>query len=182
MSKKPYQQVAMADLSPPDQDLVEAARSATDLAYAPYSRFLVGAGVRAYASFDEPQALSDPRIFKGANVENAAYGNTICAERSAMICALMARYPNIDAIAITVRGADGMETEAVTGPCGACEQNMIEMTSLRQKDIRVILATTRRDVIVVTSVQKLRQMPFSASDLGLNLAEWRHRLTRPLES
>jgi len=83
-------------------DLVAHARAAAERAYAPYSNYLVGAAVLA----------RDGRVFEGVNVENAAYPLGICAEKSAIACAVTAglRPGDLEAIGITA------------SPCGGCRQ------------------------------------------------------------
>ena len=94
--------------------LVEAALAARQLAYAPYSNFLVGAAVLA----------EDDKITTGANVENASYGLTICAERVAVTAAVAAGVRAIKAVAIaTIGGAS---------PCGACRQVLAEFGGAMQ--------------------------------------------------
>lgn len=89
------------------RDLLERAREVAGHAYAPYSRFQVGAAVRA----------RDGRVFVGANVESAAYPLGICAERSALAAAVAAglRPGDLEAIAITAP------------PCGGCRQWLVEL-------------------------------------------------------
>jgi cytidine deaminase len=94
-----------------DATLVEMARKAARQAYCPYSRFQVGAALLA----------SDGRVFEGCNVENASYGLTICAERSAVSSALAAGQRHFVVIAIAA-------TRSAT-PCGACRQVLAEFVS-----------------------------------------------------
>ena len=94
------------------ESLLKRARAAMKCAYAPYSKFQVGAAV----------LLQDGRIFTGCNVENASYGLTICAERNAIFAAVAAsaRKPAIVAVAVVNhRGAP-------CSPCGACRQVIAE--------------------------------------------------------
>lgn len=94
-----------------DEDLLlRTASDARERAYAPYSRFRVGAALLA----------SDGEIFVGANVENAAYGSTICAERVAMPKAIVDGARDFLALAVVGDG-DGPCT-----PCGACRQVLFE--------------------------------------------------------
>ena len=96
-------------------DLIQAARDASRWAYCPYSNFHVGAAVKAGG-----------RIFTGANVENASYGLTVCAERTAAFAAILAGAGRIEAVAVAcVDAADGSDP-ALRMPCGACRQVLAE--------------------------------------------------------
>lgn len=94
----------------PDEELREAAFAAMENAYAPYSRFRVGAALRA----------SSGEIVTGCNVENAAYGEALCAERVAVSAAVARGMREFDEIAIA------SESEDPAPPCGSCRQTMSE--------------------------------------------------------
>ena len=91
-------------------ELVAAAREARDRAYAPYSRFSVGAAILS----------DDGRIFTGANVENASYGLSMCAERTAVHHAVAEGIRGLVAVAVSASG------ETLAWPCGACRQVLHE--------------------------------------------------------
>lgn len=93
--------------------LFEAARGASARAYAPYSRFHVGAAVLA----------DDGRVFAAANIENASYGLTSCAERNAVFAAVFAGVRAVVAVAIHT------PTGEPVSPCGACRQVIFEFGS-----------------------------------------------------
>jgi cytidine deaminase len=93
--------------------LVTAAREVREKAYAPYSRFQVGAALRTKSG----------RVFCGCNVENLSFGLTVCAERAAVFAAVAAGETQFEAIAVV---ADSVQP--VT-PCGACRQVLAEFSS-----------------------------------------------------
>jgi len=105
--------------TPALSQLAEAARAARASAYAPYSKFRVGAAV----------LLSNGETITGANIENASYGLTCCAERVAMFAAT-AHHPGarITALAVSA-GDDSHQHDSDNGrmPCGACRQVMMEL-------------------------------------------------------
>ena len=92
-----------------DEELLQKARDMKRFAYVPYSHYWVGAALRA----------KDGRIFTGCNVENAAFGNTMCAERTALFKAVSEGVREFTAIAIAAEGSAPF-------PCGACRQSLYE--------------------------------------------------------
>jgi cytidine deaminase len=94
--------------------LVAAAIDARNRAYAPYSRFQVGAAV----------LTSSGAVFAGCNVENASYGLTMCAERAAVAAAVAAGQQEFVAVAVVSKGGHA--------PCGACRQVLTEFGSTMQ--------------------------------------------------
>lgn len=120
----------MRNLTQPDLALLAFAREVQEKAYAPYSGFRVGAAVYS----------ADGEIFQGVNVENAAYGSTMCAERGAIMSAIAAGYTDITAIAVVG------DSEAPTVPCGACRQALAEFNP----EMRVIMGGRTDEVMVMT--------------------------------
>ena len=92
-----------------NKELIDKAYIALGQAYAPYSKFKVGAAV-----------LADGIVFTGCNIENASYGATVCAERCAIFKSISEGHRKIEKIAIVSSSGD------FTMPCGICRQVMLE--------------------------------------------------------
>ena len=102
-------------MTDPLAELLEAARHASRAAYCPYSKFRVGAAVRAGG-----------KIYKGANIENASFGLTVCAERTAIHAAVLDGAGPIEAVAVScVDASPGTGPDGLM-PCGACRQVLAE--------------------------------------------------------
>lgn len=126
------------------KDLIERAHSARKLAYAPFSKFKVGAALLA----------SNGRIYTGCNIENSSYGLTICAERTAIFKALSEGDRNFDAIAII------SDLNDFTSPCGACRQVLSDLAG----NIDIIMINSSKKIKVV-KLKELLPMAFSKKDL-----------------
>jgi len=131
---------SVSSSAPEQEALVAAARGVQRRAYAPASRFAVGAAVRA----------ADGRVFVGCNVENVSYGLTICAERAAICAAVAAGARAVTAVAVVT------DLEEPSRPCGACRQVLAEFGA----DMQVLLAG-RGDRVVETSLSTLLPEPFT---------------------
>ena len=103
-----------------DAELLDLARRAAANSYSPYSRFPVGAALEC----------ADGTVFTGCNVENAAYGDTICAERTAAVKAISEGHR--DFVRIAIWG----DSKEYCYPCGSCRQFLTEFS----KNMRVICA------------------------------------------
>jgi cytidine deaminase len=121
-----------------DQQLIEEALRTREHAYAPYSKFLVGAALLA----------KDGRLFPGVNVENMSYGITNCAERTAFYSAITAGLKPGDFEAIAVVG----DTRDPITPCGACRQVIIELGG---KGLPVIMGNLHGNVRVASAEELL---------------------------
>lgn len=141
-----------------DRVLLEEACRAAQSAYAPYSRFQVGAAVR----------LADGTAVRGSNQENAAYPSGICAERTALFFA-NSNFPDaaVRSIAVTAyHGGQWMPTP--TFPCGACRQVLAECEKRAGSPIRIIVGSSGK-VLVFDSVRQL--LPFVFDNLPGKKAE-----------
>lgn len=127
---------------PRQKKLVQAARRVRRRAYAPFSRFRVGAAVETPSG----------RIYTGCNVESATYGLTVCAERVALFSAVAAGKRKFRRLAVVA------DTPRLTPPCGACRQVIWELCG----DCEIILANLKGKTKVVRSRDLLPE-PFDAS-------------------
>jgi cytidine deaminase len=119
-------------------ELIAEAVVARRSAYAPYSRFQVGAAL----------LCRDGRVFHGCNVENASYGLCNCAERTAFFNAVAAGCRPGDFSAVAVVG----DTDGPIAPCGACRQVMLELGGAA---LQVVLANLKGDIALSTAAEQL---------------------------
>ena len=124
------------------EELMAVAKEAAAKAYAPYSKFHVGAAVLD----------ADGSITPGCNVENAAYGSTICAERTALVSAVVQGRRQPVALAVY--------TEPGVSPCGSCRQVMVELGPTMQ-----VYLGNAKGRLVCTSIAELLPNSFTESDL-----------------
>jgi cytidine deaminase len=130
---------------PNKAELIKAAQKARLLAYAPYSNYRVGAALLTKGG----------KTYLGANVENAAYPDSICAERVAMFKAVTEGEREFDTIAVVTR--DG------GAPCGSCRQVLAEFAL----DAKVIISNETGEVVKETTVRKLLPQAFLPSNLSV---------------
>ena len=128
-----------------DQALVEKAFTMLDKSYVPYSHFPVGAALEG----------ADGVIYTGCNVENAAYGSTLCAERTALVKAISEGCRSFTRLAVVGNSAD------YCWPCGACRQMLREFGA----DLEV-LAANREGAYVAISLEELLPHSFGPETLG----------------
>lgn len=140
-------------LDPADRALVEAAHSAALHAYAPYSRFHVGAALRT----------SDGRVVIGSNQENASFPAGICAERSALHAAL-SQWPQavVSVMAIVVPSIKG---DRPVTPCGICRQALAEQEMRQAAPVRLLMAIVDGPVHELARAGDLLPFSFDASFL-----------------
>ena len=126
--------------------LIEEAKKAREKAYVPYSGFPVGAAL----------LMEDGSIFHGANIENASYGLTNCAERTALFKAYSEGNQKVKQIAVVAN------TDDPVSPCGACRQVMVELCTPKT----VVILTNLKGDIEETTVEKLLPGAFKAEDMN----------------
>jgi cytidine deaminase len=139
------------ELSEKEQELVLKAKSIAKQAYAPHSKFYVGAAL----------LLDNNKIVSGNNQENVAYPSGICAERTALFYA-GAQFPDqsIKTLAVAVYTNGKFADQPVT-PCGSCRQVMLETENRYNVPMRVIM-TGEKQIYVVNSVKDLLPLSFDS--------------------
>lgn len=128
-----------------DQALVDLAFAMLDRSYVPYSHFPVGAAL----------LCPDGTVFTGCNVENAAYGSTICAERTALVKAVSEGHREFAALAVAGRSED------YCWPCGSCRQMLYEFCP----DLTVLVARGDGDYVTLP-LRKLLPYGFGPDSLA----------------
>ena len=132
-----------------NQELAQIAVGAKSKSYSPYSNFRVGAAL----------LTEDGEVYEGANIENAAYGLTICAERTAAFAAKLSGENNFRSIAVA------SDSQDFTPPCGSCRQVLLELCG---KDLEVIMINKNNEL----KIFKLSELiPFSFGDENLKSIE-----------
>lgn len=126
-------------------ELVRRALQARQRAYAPYSKYPVGAALLTRSG----------KIFEGVNIENAAYPAGVCAERSAVFAAVSNGQREFTAIAVATRNGGT--------PCGSCRQVLAEFGL----DTRVIMADEQGRILAEMTVKELLPNAFGADSLGM---------------
>lgn len=133
------------------EKLIDTAIAQLQFSYTPYSNFKVGAALLG----------RDGKIYTGCNIENAAYGPTNCAERTAFFKAVSEGQREFDAICV-VGGRDGALTEYAS-PCGVCRQVMMEFCD--PESFRIILAVSREKYDIFT-LKELLPLGFGPAHLA----------------
>lgn len=139
-----YSGMAKSPKTPDLAKMKRAAKAAAAKAYAPYSRFRVGAAI-----------WTDKGMFTGANVENASYGLTNCAERTAIFAAAAAGARKLSCVVVYT------PTKGATAPCGACRQVIYEFGPRAR-----VLSCCDGSEISDTTIDALLPGAFGPSDLG----------------
>lgn len=127
------------------KELVKLAIGAREKAYVPYSKFKVGAAIE----------MEDGSVFTGCNIENASYGATNCAERTAIFKAVSEGHSIMKKIAIVG------DMLAFTAPCGICRQVIAEFAA---EDIEIVLIKNQDEYIVKT-LEEILPGAFTKEDL-----------------
>lgn len=142
--------------------VLDAAEQAMQKAYNPYSHFFVGSAL----------LTKDGTMIGWSNVENAAYGSCICAERSAIVRANAMGQRVFTTIAVIARWED-FNTKKATAPCGSCRQVIYEFSQIAGINTQVILSNTKKNKVIITSINELLPLAFGPKDLEVEVAKYR---------
>ncbi|MBT8183567.1 MAG: cytidine deaminase [Eudoraea sp.] len=146
---------SLKELSEDDQHLMKAAITSRQNAYAPYSKFKVGAAVK----------MKTGEIVMGNNQENASYPSGLCAERVAVFHAA-ATYPGIPIAAIAISAAsENYEVKRPAAPCGNCRQSIAEYEQKQQSGIRLLMMGETGQVYHCNSLADILPLGFDNSYL-----------------
>lgn len=138
------QSVKWADLADSDQMLINEAVQAMDNAYAPYSNYHVGAAIRS----------ADGKIYQGFNIENASYGLSVCAERTALFKGITDLNQAFTAIAVVTQNGGF--------PCGSCRQVLNEFSP----QLKVLVSNRDKSQIQITTLSDLLPESFGPQQLS----------------
>lgn len=147
---------SLSELNAEEQNLVAEAVKATLGSYAPYSQFHVGCAV----------LLENGVIITGANQENAAFPNGMCAERVALFYT-GAHYQGvaIKTVAVAVQSDNPIAPDPIP-PCGGCRQTFAEYEDIQGKPIRILMLGNNGKIMAVDSINNLLPFSFKANNLN----------------
>ena len=152
----------LEDLDAESKYLAHKAKEAASHAYAPYSKFFVGAAV----------LLEDGKIITGTNQENAAYPSGMCAERVALFAAFAAHpEARISKIAVVAKRKGSKELSPATS-CGPCRQVMLEFEQRQQKPFEIVMLNQEHRWVKAPSAESL--LPFCFTSASLEHGEKKH--------
>lgn len=143
------------ELPASDATLLAMAREITKNAYAPYSRFRVGAAAR----------LNNGEVITGTNQENASFPAGICAERT-LLSAAASIHPGVplETLAVSYLNENGVSNRPIS-PCGVCRQSLQEFEQRTGRPIRIILAGQTGNVLVLEDANTLLPLAFTSGEL-----------------
>jgi len=143
------------ELPPEQKELLEEAREITQHAYAPYSRFQVGAIAK----------LANGETVKGSNQENASFPVGLCAER-VLLATVSSLFPKIPILTIAISyKSEEQKSDHPISPCGICRQALQEYEGRNKQPLQLILGGMEGAVYVIDSASKLLPLAFTSDEL-----------------
>jgi cytidine deaminase len=144
----------VSGLSAADQELIAASKKATQLSYAPYSKFRVGAAAR----------LTNSEIISGANQENASFPAGVCAERVLLGIAAV-NFPKENIISLAISADPEADNDLPLAPCGICRQSLQEYAAQHRQPIRLLLPGRHGKIYVISDAAELLPFAFTSNDM-----------------
>ena len=139
--------VSLKDLDSTWQDLISKAEKTKENSYSPYSYFKVGASI----------LTNSGNIYSGANIENNAYGESICAERAAAIKAASGGERKFKRLVIIT------DSDKIMPPCGNCRQFLLEFKPKKAEDLKILIASSDKSRLALSDLAELYPKPFRFS-------------------
>ena len=155
------QEVKYESLDDVQKNLLAEAEKVMETAYNPYSKFYVGVALLS----------KDNEVITGSNVESDSYGSSICAERAALLRANAKDIRSFKKVALIGRGED-FNTKEVTAPCGECRQALFEFAQLTGIDFEIIMSTTKKDKIIISTIKELLPLALGPKDLEVDVKKY----------
>ncbi len=150
-----FEYQSLSELSVKDQELMQAAIDIRKKAYAPYSKFRVGAAI----------LLEDGTVVVGSNQENAAFPSGLCAERTAIFYA-GATHPHVAIVSIAISASSDVKTTTTPiPPCGACRQAILEYEDKQAQPIRMLFMGAEGPIIESPSLINILPFHFDKNSL-----------------
>lgn len=140
--------IKFQELSSDYQQLIKAAEEAQAQSYSPYSQIKVGAAI----------LTQNKEIIKGANMENASFPLSICAEAAVLAQANNQGISNLQALALT------SSLQKMISPCGACRQILVEFWQRTGFDFEIIMSDHKKEEVVIARVSELLPLAFSVNN------------------
>ena len=150
-----YTEAEFSELDEVGQDAIRKAFEVSEAAYAPYSKFNVGACA----------VLDNGSMVLGSNQENAAYPSGMCAERVSLF-SVGTNHPDSKVLILAVSVSTDTETDEPVPPCGACRQVMVETERRNSQSMKVLIGRPGSKVIIFESAESLLPLTFDGSFLS----------------
>ena len=147
------EKVLFINLNSQQKELILKAKKTAESSYSPYSNFKVGSAV----------LTCDNEIITGTNFENASYGGTICAERSAIVSANSQNKRHLKSIAVIAGNSN--KNALIISPCGICRQLIFESSQISEIDIEILMSSSDCSEVIISKISELLPLAFGPKNL-----------------
>ena len=156
------QYIKYNDLDKTQKKLVDESHKVLENAYSPYSKFCVGCSI----------LTKNDIIISGTNIENSAYGSTLCAEKAAISKANSEGLREFKKIAVTGKSLV-IDVNEMVAPCGDCRQIIKEFSHISDTNIEIIMSDSKKENIRISTIDELLPVAFGPKDIGIDLNEYK---------